>query len=167
MREENIFDYLAAREEQEFCEMVGLRGTFWDWLREHGNIDSLAEQLDAIVEQNQSPAAFIDKINTLADQAAQDNYASRRIVITGHQHKINIQIAAHPYTQRTIVQFLYDHIKNCDKDCELIEEAEYMIQEGYKVIPQLVAENVWTDTERLMLISRLDQLHALITHGTS
>lgn len=153
---------LDDEDERAFCLLVGLAGTFWHWLDTHANLDDLSEQLHLTLRGRYDMNEFITRINTYADRAAAENYASRRMAIKLDDNRLTLHVAAHPHTQLTVCNFLFQHLADCDKDCEMIEDAELLVSEGYRAIPELVTDGIWTDTERLRLIGHLDQLAARI-----
>lgn len=164
---EMFFTGGPGEESEEFAHMIGLEGTFWKWLSDNNHMDTINKELESVTISEEGLRSVCTAINDLADQAAIENHASRRIMITYNEDReLSIKLAVHPHTQRRIIEFMINHIKGCaDKNCELTEDATEMLNEGYKILPAMVRSSIWTDSERLSIVGLLDQLEATISNG--
>jgi hypothetical protein len=172
---ENLFrdseDYFFGHDDEgeQFAKMLGLNGTYWTWLTANNKIHALDRQIDNANFSEDGIKEINDLINELAEQAANANYASRRVIITLDDNRdLQIQVAIHPHTQSKVIQFMIDHVRHCpDQTCEVRDDAKYLVSEGYLTMPKMVEATIWSADERLHITGILDQLDAALRDATN
>ena len=153
----------------DFAEMVGLSGSFSQWLEKNSDLDSICEEFLLVLSGIGSQSELVDKLNNLADRAVADGYAGRRLgFVQRNRDKVAVEVCTHPETQRRVVQFMIEHMRECDdEECEMPGEAHELIGQGLDILPVLVEEGLWTNNERLMMVGMLDQLQAEVRNATA
>lgn len=164
-------DYFFGRDDEgeQFAKLLGLNGTYWTWLNENNKIHALDTHIDNANFSEDGINEINSMINTLADEAAHANYASRRVRITIDQNRdLQIQVAIHPHTQAKVIQFMIEHVRNCKDDtCEVRDDARYLVSEGYMTMPKMVEATIWSAEERMHITGILDQLDAALRDDTN